>query len=383
MAQNYTCWIVSTALALSGLTPALAQNSPPQGQYGRPAASQNNPQGSYYGNSLRIKEGQLKCESKKFQYKRCAAITGYAVELVQQFKGDCTPGRNWGYDGESIWVNHGCRAKFHYGFADFTSSAYAGQEPNPQNGNPGEPANYPNTGYPGTDNTGFALKLRCESANFSYRSCPVQTAGRVVMLKALSGDCQLGRSWGYDRDDIWVNNGCRAEFGVGIGTVGYDYTTGGKPNTGKTIAGVALAAGLVALLAAATGADKKPVNTAPATPALSPPASPSPPATSPVVIPLPPVTPPKAPSAKFIGNLNTVAANDRVAVETCITEAANRLGATGGTQFSIDRLLHVEKLANGQLVRGQLVASFPDRLRSLPLNCRVIGNQVFVLEFVE
>lgn len=59
--------------------------------------------------------------------------------------------------------------------------------------------------------------VRCESGAFGrYRECRVKTENRVELVRELSRNrCQQWKSWGYDRDGVWVDRGCRAEFRVG------------------------------------------------------------------------------------------------------------------------------------------------------------------------
>lgn len=53
------------------------------------------------------------CESIKSQAQRCAVETGTGVRLHKQLsRTQCVEGRNWGYDGNGIWVEEGCRAEF-------------------------------------------------------------------------------------------------------------------------------------------------------------------------------------------------------------------------------------------------------------------------------
>lgn len=65
--------------------------------------------------------------------------------------------------------------------------------------------------------------VRCESMNNTRQTCRVDARGRMVFLnQQLSANpCILGRSWNVssDRDEIWVDNGCRAEFQVSGSTV--------------------------------------------------------------------------------------------------------------------------------------------------------------------
>lgn len=61
--------------------------------------------------------------------------------------------------------------------------------------------------------------VRCESINNGRQACRVDARDRIVMVNQQLSDnpCIVGRSWGVssDRDEIWVDNGCRAEFQVG------------------------------------------------------------------------------------------------------------------------------------------------------------------------
>lgn len=61
-----------------------------------------------------------------------------------------------------------------------------------------------------------ASTITCESRKSSYQSCPVDTSGGVHLSRQLSSQgCWQGDTWGYDRNRIWVDRGCRAEFQVG------------------------------------------------------------------------------------------------------------------------------------------------------------------------
>ena len=58
--------------------------------------------------------------------------------------------------------------------------------------------------------------IRCESSDGNWRACSVDTRGGVTLSRQLSrSGCWQGDTWGYDRNRIWVTNGCRAEFRVG------------------------------------------------------------------------------------------------------------------------------------------------------------------------
>jgi hypothetical protein len=59
--------------------------------------------------------------------------------------------------------------------------------------------------------------IRCESTDGDYQRCPAQNSWRGARLvqQLSSNPCIQGRTWGFDRDAIWVNNGCRGVFDAG------------------------------------------------------------------------------------------------------------------------------------------------------------------------
>jgi hypothetical protein len=61
-----------------------------------------------------------------------------------------------------------------------------------------------------------AGSVRVESKDMQRVYKRTSTRGGVRLVKQLSREaCVEGVSWGFDRDGIWVDQGCRAEFEVG------------------------------------------------------------------------------------------------------------------------------------------------------------------------
>ncbi|MBS7457527.1 DUF3011 domain-containing protein [Coralloluteibacterium stylophorae] len=57
---------------------------------------------------------------------------------------------------------------------------------------------------------------RCKSDDFDYRHCDLDTRGGVELVHQHSKTrCVRGRNWGWDRDGVWVDDGCDAEFRSG------------------------------------------------------------------------------------------------------------------------------------------------------------------------
>ncbi len=64
--------------------------------------------------------------------------------------------------------------------------------------------------------------VTCQSRDGRREVCRVDTRGGVRLVDRLSDrPCVQGRSWGYSRSGIWVDDGCRARFRVG-------YTNNGR-----------------------------------------------------------------------------------------------------------------------------------------------------------
>ena len=66
--------------------------------------------------------------------------------------------------------------------------------------------------------------VRCESQDERTRHCAADIRGNVRLVNQMSrSQCIEGRTWGYDRQGIWVGAGCRADFEIdNRSAYGYD-----------------------------------------------------------------------------------------------------------------------------------------------------------------
>jgi hypothetical protein len=133
------------------------------------------------------------CSSEDGHRKFCPVDTSGGVQLVYQRSGSpCVLDQTWGFDRRGVWVDRGCRADFAIGAAS--------------NGSGG--SNW--TGW------GERYNVYCASDDGRRNVCPVRTRGGVRLLRKRSdARCIYGESWGYDREGIWVDRGCRADFEIG------------------------------------------------------------------------------------------------------------------------------------------------------------------------
>ena len=137
----------------------------------------------------------ISCSSDDGNRHYCNVGSGGRIRLVQQkSQSPCQEGYSWGQDGRGVWVDHGCRADFASGGGGWNG-----------NGN-----GYGN-GYNGSQDQVVA----CSSDDMHRHYCPADTRAGVRLLKQRSdSSCRQGYSWGYDRQGIWVDHGCRADFQV-------------------------------------------------------------------------------------------------------------------------------------------------------------------------
>ena len=79
-------------------------------------------------------------------------------------------------------------------------------------------------------------ELRCDSAPGAYNYCRTDTSSGVTLnVQHSRYGCYQNDTWGFDRNGVWVSNGCSATFQVGPR----------KDNDGKTAAAIGL--GILAL----------------------------------------------------------------------------------------------------------------------------------------
>ena len=59
------------------------------------------------------------------------------------------------------------------------------------------------------------VTIVCGSKAGERATCAADTSGGVALVRELgTAACELGRTWGYDAQGIWVSEGCGAEFSV-------------------------------------------------------------------------------------------------------------------------------------------------------------------------
>lgn len=93
------------------------------------------------------------------------------------------------------------------------------------------------------------MTIRCESRDYAYEQCSIDTHGYVRLERQISKtECRQGRNWDYDRRGIWVDDGCAAEFTV----ESRHHTSGHSDHTGEKAVAAAAAIALIAAVASSS-----------------------------------------------------------------------------------------------------------------------------------
>jgi len=211
-------------------------------------------------------DGQvITCESRDMGWVHCDLDVSNGVDLVRQLSSNsCIRGSEWGTDRSGVWVTLGCRAEFRARPAAGTAAATASSDGGKRlvrrvvrcesSGRPqscpvrldGAPVRLLRqlSVLPCREGQGWGYKrneiwtsrgcqgdfevaneqgrfvdmprrLTCESKSKRRRFCGASISAGAVVSRQISGTaCVEGQTWGWNRNGVWVDGGCRAEFSV-------------------------------------------------------------------------------------------------------------------------------------------------------------------------
>jgi hypothetical protein len=145
----------------------------------------------------------VRCESVDFRENYCSVDTRGGVRIVRQVsESDCYEGETWGFDRRGIWVSGGCAGDFEILGRGHGRPGYGGGYG--QGGGHYQPPGH-----------GGGATIVCESRDFHYNYCGVRVRRGVQIVEQISRtECVEGRTWGWDRGGVWVDQGCKAAFTV-------------------------------------------------------------------------------------------------------------------------------------------------------------------------
>jgi hypothetical protein len=172
---------------------------------------------------------KIRCESRNGQRQECPTNTAQGVVLSKQLSAEgCWQGESWGTMPDAVWVSDNCRAEFTVGAPQGGEKGGSGGKTAAIVGGIAAAAiigaiiahnkNDDDDRWDHDDDYGWGgnnRTVRCESRRGRRNTCFIGRYNHVELRRQLSGDsCRRYRNWGTTRDEIWVDDGCRAEFWV-------------------------------------------------------------------------------------------------------------------------------------------------------------------------
>ncbi len=142
--------------------------------------------GAVQSDRATVTRRMIRCESRSGRVESCpVSLRGAPVRLLRQMSSfPCRAGESWGVERSGIWVSRGCKGEFEIGDRE------AGFPPGPR-------------------------LLQCESKDRRKRTCGTTVEIGVRLHEQLSDtECVEGQSWGWSREGVWVDRGCRGRFAV-------------------------------------------------------------------------------------------------------------------------------------------------------------------------
>lgn len=145
----------------------------------------------------------ISCGSENGRRAFCRVPWRDARLVRQDSKTACIRGRTWDVDRGGLWVDNGCRGTFQ------EAGGWGGGRP----GDDGRPG-FGGGGRPGWG--GGSQVISCGSINNRRNFCRAEV-GRGARMVAQDSDsaCREGSTFGFTRDGVWVDRGCRGRFDLG------------------------------------------------------------------------------------------------------------------------------------------------------------------------
>jgi hypothetical protein len=144
----------------------------------------------------------VNCYSDNGRRSYCRVPWRDARLVRQDSRTDCIRGRTWDIDRGGLWVDDGCRGIFQ------EVRGWGGGRPDWDNDH--------RPGWGGGPGGGDGRIVSCDSNDNKRVFCrwPIGRGARLVEQTSQS-NCREGYSYGFTRDGIWADHGCRGKFAIG------------------------------------------------------------------------------------------------------------------------------------------------------------------------
>ncbi|SEW05383.1 DUF3011 domain-containing protein [Luteibacter sp. 329MFSha] len=149
----------------------------------------------------------VNCYSDNGRRSYCRVPWRDARLVRQDSKTACIRGRTWDIDRGGLWVDDGCRGIFQ------EARGWGGGRPGGGWGHDDDDRPGWGGGRPGG---GGGQIVSCDSNDNKRVFCrwPIGRGARLVQQTS-KNQCREGYSYGFTRDGIWADHGCRGQFDIG------------------------------------------------------------------------------------------------------------------------------------------------------------------------
>jgi hypothetical protein len=131
-------------------------------------------------------QGEIACNSDRNRYRECRTNWRNARLVRQTSNAQCVEDQTWGFRRGLLWVDRGCAGIFSEGWGGGGSGGSGGSG---------------------------GQQIECNSDRNRYRECRTGDWRAAQLIRQTSNaQCIEGRTWGYGRGMLWVDQGCAGVF---------------------------------------------------------------------------------------------------------------------------------------------------------------------------
>jgi hypothetical protein len=164
----------------------------------------------------------VSCNSNDMNRHYCDIGPNDGVRVARQHSNAaCIEGRTYGVRGSQMWVDRGCRAEFEVipdrrGRNDRWNHDDSRDRDDRDHGYPYRGDDHDRWDHDRSDHhPASSSTVYCASDNMRRNFCGVGPSRSIRLVRKRSdAACDMNRTYGFDRNGIWVDRGCRADFEV-------------------------------------------------------------------------------------------------------------------------------------------------------------------------
>jgi len=160
-----------------------------------PQSGRDRSSGSVYPSRQRNRSVRFACKSDQHRIGACY-VAGSIVDLrlmEKKSRAACVKNSSFGFRDDAVWVKNGCEGEFEVTYRPNSNADWEFANGGPQ-----------------------TKSLICKSDQFRRATCKAGGVISEIRLKnkRSRAECKADSTYGFSFDEIWVTNGCEADFEV-------------------------------------------------------------------------------------------------------------------------------------------------------------------------